>query len=324
MPSSSMFQDLVFQVWPVQNGNAFISNLFQDILKNFGVEVKFTPAYHAATNGAIERKHQDLKNALKAVLVQMGNDHRDQWFRALPWVLLGQRVRFQPNLDASSAQLVLQMSPRIPGQLLGDPGPPLTNVQTRALLDQLYKLADRPPVPTSGRRVFKDISETDEASHVYVKVDKPLSLQPKWEGPYRILSRPSRSTVEVKLGMFRNGEVRKAVYHWSLCKIAYLREEQADASRPALGRPRKAPSAVSEPASVQSDNVYFHYGGVPPSAPSTGRDTPPDTMDISAPNSNDVSRSEDLTVDLDNHNDAAVAQSRPVRTTRNPHPNYRT
>ena len=57
------------------NGNAFISNLFQDILKNFGVQVKFTPAYHAATNGAIERKHQDLKNALKAVLVQMGNDH---------------------------------------------------------------------------------------------------------------------------------------------------------------------------------------------------------------------------------------------------------
>ena len=243
------------------NGNAFISNLFQDILKNFGVEVRFTPAYHAATNGAIERKHQDIKNSLKAVLVQMGNEHRDQWYKALPWVLLSQRVRFQPNLDASSAQMVLQMSPRIPGQLLGDPGPPLTNIQTRALLDQLYKMSDRPPVPTSGRRVFKDISETDEATHIYVKVANPLALQPKWEGPYKILSRPSRSTAEVK-----------SVYHWTSCKVAYLRQDQPEAHRPPLGRRPKehsvpSPStSVSEPDTNATDNVYFNYGGVPPSA----------------------------------------------------------
>ena len=66
------------------NGNAFVSNLFKDVLKNFGVEVRFTPAYHAATNGAIERKHQDIKNSLKAVLLQMGTDLRDQWYKALP------------------------------------------------------------------------------------------------------------------------------------------------------------------------------------------------------------------------------------------------
>ena len=312
------------------NGNAFISNLFQDILKNFGVEVRFTPAYHAATNGAIERKHQDLKNALKAVLVQMGNDHRDQWFRALPWVLLGQRVRFQPNLDASSAQLVLQMSPRIPGQLLGDPGPPLTNVQTRALLDQLYKLADKPPVPTSGRRVFNDISETENATHVYIKVDTPLSLYPKWEGPYRILSRPSRSRIEVKLGMFRNGSIRKAIYHWNTCKVAYLRDSQPDASRPKLGRPPKQPqvepppgflsSPSSEDTSSNTEDVYFQYAGLPPAAP---------TSRVSAPNSNDTSFTDDYedevssAGDYEVNNDAAVPPSRPVRSTRNPRPVYK-
>ena len=105
------------------NGNAFLSNLFQDLLKTFNIEVKFSPAYYAANNGAIERKHQDLKNSLKASLVDMGNKHRDQWMRALPWVLLGKRVAFQPHLDASSAQMVLGMSPTIPGQLMGHPGP---------------------------------------------------------------------------------------------------------------------------------------------------------------------------------------------------------
>ena len=35
------------------NGNSFIANLWQDIMKQFGIEVKFTPAYHAATNGPL-------------------------------------------------------------------------------------------------------------------------------------------------------------------------------------------------------------------------------------------------------------------------------
>ena len=40
------------------NGNTFVSNLWRDVLKTFNIQVKFTPAYHAATNGAIERRHQ--------------------------------------------------------------------------------------------------------------------------------------------------------------------------------------------------------------------------------------------------------------------------
>ena len=142
--------------------------------------------------------------------------------------------------------MVLQMSPKIPGQLLGDPGPPLNSIQTRALLDQLYRMADRPAVPTSGKRVFKDISETEEATHVYVKVDNPQSLCPKFEGPYRIFSRPSRSTVEVKLGLFSNGELRKQTYHWSACKVAAMRDEAVEADRPKLGRPPKSSTSSFE------------------------------------------------------------------------------
>ena len=38
------------------NGNSFVCNLYKDIMKTFNVEVHFTPAYHAATNGAIDKK----------------------------------------------------------------------------------------------------------------------------------------------------------------------------------------------------------------------------------------------------------------------------
>ena len=221
------------------NGNAFVSRLFQDVMKNFGVEVTFTPAYHAATNGAIERQHQTMKNALKAALVDMGNDHRDQWTKALPWVLLGKRVQYQPFLDSSSAQLVLGKSPKLPGQLLGEPGPPLNTVETRALLDQLYRLHDRPGIKTSTKTSELDISSTEKATHVYLRVDKPESLCPKFEGPYAINSRPSRSTIEVILGKKKNGDLRLQTYHWSFAKVAHMRDDASAAHRPQLGRHKK-------------------------------------------------------------------------------------
>ena len=224
------------QVAMSDNGNAFVANLFQDVLKSFGVEVRFSPVYHPATNGAIERKHQDIKNALKAALVEMGNVHRDQWIKALPWVILGRRVSYQPSLDASAAQMVLNMSPVLPGQLVGHPGPPLNTTQLRALLDRLYRMADRPPVQTSGKKFQNDITSTESATHVYVKVDKPASLCPKFEGPYEIVARPSRSTVTVKVGVSKSGELRTLNYHWSSCKVAHMREDATEASRPKLGR----------------------------------------------------------------------------------------
>merc|ERR1712102_200679 len=100
----------------------------------------------------------------------MGNVHQDKWTSALPWVLLGKRIQVQPDLDISAAQLVFGKSLSIPGQILGHPGAPLSNLQTKALLEQLYKLAARPPVETSTVVDPVDLSWTEKAKHVYVKV----------------------------------------------------------------------------------------------------------------------------------------------------------
>ena len=91
----------------------------------------------------------------------------------------------------------------------------------------------------STKTDFNDISHTNNATHVYIKVDNPQSLCPRFEGPYRIHSRPSRSTIEVILGRKKNGDLRLSTYHWSSAKVAYLRDGAADAERPKLGRPPK-------------------------------------------------------------------------------------
>ena len=305
------------------NGNAFIANLFQDVMKTFNIPVSFTPVYHAQTNGAIERSHQTLKNSLKASLVDMGDTHRENWQRALPWVLLGKRVQYQPHLDASSAQLVLATTPRIPGQLLGEAGPPLNTAQTRALLEQLYKLSDRPGVPMSGKRESANIQHTESATHVYVKIDNPKNLGSKFEGPYEILERPSRSTVKIKVGTYHNNEPRTLVFHWSACKVANMRENAIAAERPKLGRPKKSP-VERHLAAEDRDSTERHLAAKDSDNIST-------TSQLDA--SNDTDRSLDSNVDnpvSEGKNlELAVpkviqmeSDKKPVRSTRNRNPRY--
>merc|ERR1712015_140512 len=230
------------------NGNTFVANLYQDIMKTFNVKVVFSPAYHQQANGAVERQHQNLKNSLRASIIEMGEAHKDQWMRALPWVLLGRRVAFQPRLDASSAQLVFGKAIQFPGALLTKPGPPLTKEQTSSLLDQLFKLTSRPAAPMSGKHEEKAITNTEQIDQVFVKNHgDQKSLSEKYDGPFPVISRPSRSRVEVKLGTFASGAPRTQVYSWSSCKPANLREEGYTKFRKNLGRKPTKPLPSKEP-----------------------------------------------------------------------------
>ena len=224
----------------------------------------------------------------------------------------GLAVQYQPHLDASAAQMVLGKSPIIPGQILGDPGPPLNSTQVRSLLEQLYRLADRPPVPMSGKRTKYDISHTEDASHVYIKVDNPKNLHPKWEGPYPVVDRPSRSQLTVEIGRFKDNTPRLQTYHWSSAKIAHMRDGAMVGQRPMLGRkpkldtnlkiPPDIPTARSEPANVsRSTGSVIQNQNIQPVYPSLVG--PPPEIAEPANFQNEL-------------------PSRPIRATRNQNPVY--
>ena len=117
-------------------------------------------------------------------------------------------------------------------------------------------MSAQPPLPTSAKVNPIDISHTDSATHVYIKSANPQSLCPRFEGPYAITSRPSRSQVEVRVGSYADGSARKLVVHWSLCKIAHLRDGAEVATRAPLGRPKtlvqSAPDNTSESTDAKS------------------------------------------------------------------------
>ena len=172
-------------------------------------------------------------------------------------------------------------------------------------------MADRPPVPMSGKRFRNNIDETLKATHVYVKLDNPASLMPRFEGPFEITSRPSHSQVEVKVGLFKSGEPRLRVFNWNSCKVAHMRDNATENLRPALGRRQNKtadqntnkPATESGAAKIQTYNTL---SGLPPH-PDYLKKGPIVTDQM-------YSKLPEVLRDFNNQ--------RPVRSTRNPNPQY--
>ena len=55
------------------------------------------------------------------------------------------------------------------------------------------------------------------------------------------------STVEVRVGSFADGSPRLQTYNWNTCKVAHLRPDSKEASRPKLGRPSLLTPQTPEP-----------------------------------------------------------------------------
>ena len=74
---------------------------------------------------------------LKAALYAMGDKHGENWMAHLPWVMLARRTAFQPDLGTSPAEMTFGMTPRLPPDLIGEPGQPLSSPEAEKLLEGL-------------------------------------------------------------------------------------------------------------------------------------------------------------------------------------------
>ena len=111
---------------------------------------------------------------------------------------------------------------------------------------ELYKLNNKPAIQTTALADPIDISYTKNVTHVYVKVEDPRGLNPRFEGPYRVIDRPSRTQITVRVGSFADGQPRLLTFNWSSCKPARLREGAKESSRRNVGRRPNPPTAQSK------------------------------------------------------------------------------
>ena len=227
------------------NGNTFVSNLWKGVQKSLGVQVSYTPPYHSSSLGGVERQHKDIKDGLKTALHAMGDSHGEAWVQRLPWVMLARRTAYQPALDCSSADMVFGSNPTIPGDLIGEPGPPLEPGQVQELLKAVQINASKPPIQTSHHRIptvnYPDVSKF---THVYLKKGKTTPLGPKYEGPFKIIERIGQSCIKIHVGTSANGTPRVETHHWENCKPVPFTEGQTEGQKATRGRKPLDPKAV--------------------------------------------------------------------------------
>lgn len=211
-------------------GPQFTSELWNAVAESLGVKLHRTTAYNPQANGLCERFHRTMKAALRASLVD------SSWVDRLPWVLLGLRSAPKEDLNASSAQLVLGQSVRVPGEFLPSVpglGPEVVGRfdggQGRARV--FSPVAAHHCLPQSF--IPKDLMS---AKYVFVRHDAHRSpLMTPYDGPFRVLEAGAKSF------LLEMGTVQDRVSVDRLKPAHVFQEDGVELARPARrGRPPRS------------------------------------------------------------------------------------
>jgi cleavage and polyadenylation specificity factor subunit 1 len=166
-------------------GTQFESALFHNMLDALGIKRLRSTAYHPQTNGAVERSHRTLKNALRT-LCSEGAD----WEEKLPLALLSLRTTISSPTQTPPCKLILGTDLSLPDDYLV-PRPRVTDdltqnefalrlqnatAQLSNWVVQRQPPASHPPVPAMS-------------DWVWLRDERPMrpSLAKPYRGPYKVV-----------------------------------------------------------------------------------------------------------------------------------------
>jgi transposase InsO family protein len=102
---------------PSDRGVQFASAIWSQLCSTLGIFHRLTMAYHPQANGMVERFHRQLKDTLRARLVN------HDWHSQLLWVLLGLGAAPKEDCGLSSAEMVYGEPLTLTGQFLNTSPP---------------------------------------------------------------------------------------------------------------------------------------------------------------------------------------------------------
>ena len=109
------------------------------------------------------------------------------------------RTSYQKELDASPSMLVYGSDPAIPGDCLIDPGEDVTGPELKELVKNLTKLDQAPPIQTSSKSNNPVEEPPKLVKRVYIREHGTKGLDAQYRGPFPVISRPTRTTVKVRI-----------------------------------------------------------------------------------------------------------------------------
>ena len=212
-------------------GSNFSSKLFAQVLKQLNIKHSQASAYHAQSQGALERFHQTLKSLLRAYCTEMQGD----WEEGLPWLLLAAREVCQESTGFSPNDLVFGHRVRGPLAVLRDEWyteEPPSNLReyVNGFRHRLYMaghLAKQNLEKSQGR--MKQLYDRRSERRQFGEGDQVLALLPivgspfqaKFMGPYTVERQLSELNYLISTPDRRK---RNQLCHINLLKPYYGRE----------------------------------------------------------------------------------------------------
>ncbi len=164
-------------------GRQFTSSLWAGFTKLLGIKHVQTTAYHPQCNGMEERRHGQLKAALRARLAG------SRWPEHLPWVLLGLRTAPKEDSGVSAAEQVYGAAFALPAEFLSTAEPAAADFLQK--LQQVELPATRPL--SYAEAAARPAAALLQAGHIYVRRCGTLPpLAPLYVGPYEVLKRSDK------------------------------------------------------------------------------------------------------------------------------------
>lgn len=221
-------------------GSNLTSHLFQQVLKQLHIKHNQSTAFHAQSQGALERFHQSLKSLLRAYCVQLDRD----WEEGLPWMMLAAREVVQESMGFSPNDLVFGHNVRgllSVFQQVGKAVEPPKNLVSYVLGFKNRLIQARELAKLSLEKHQKNMKRLYDRTverRVFVPGDQVLVLRPmvsspfeaKFDGPFVVKRKLTDENYEVSMPL-RKKSVKRC--HVNLLK-PYYEKENSTSLHPAL------------------------------------------------------------------------------------------
>ncbi|XP_039514899.1 uncharacterized protein LOC120469791 [Pimephales promelas] len=241
-------------------GSNFSSHMFEQVLKMLRVQHNQSSAYHAQSQGALERFHQTLKALLRSYCIELDKD----WEEGLPWLMLAAREAVQESTGFSPNELVFAHTVRGPLAVLKDGW--VDTEPPKNLIDYVNGFRHRLWVAGGMAREklmmsqsrMKKMYDRHTERHEFSPGDQVLALMPivgspfqaKYTGPYTVAKKMSELNYVIATPGRRKST---QLCHVNLLKPYYSRDAEVSLADKEKVRPALMVNSVS--GSQEEDGV---------------------------------------------------------------------
>ncbi|XP_068211743.1 uncharacterized protein [Palaemon carinicauda] len=180
----------ITKIIQTDRGSNFTSDLFRQVMAAMSIKHTLSSVYHPESQGALERFHQTLKDALRKYC----QEHQTDWDEGLPFVLYAIRNTRQESLGYSPAELLYGRKLRGSLEVLYD----MWTDQTKEVTLGDYvknvkgKLESSRKFAHDMKSNFDNKAETRSfrpGESVLMLVPIRKTFENRYEGPYTVMSR---------------------------------------------------------------------------------------------------------------------------------------